>query len=280
MPKTVGIPAYNEGKSIKKTILAILPQLEPDDEILVIASACTDDTVSQIQSVNDNRIYIVEENKRTGKVTAINKIMRMAKNEIIIMIDADVIIDNHAIAIIENTLKEENVGATCGKIVSYRLKTFFDKIQNAGWIALNDQKIAENKLNTFWALNGYLVGVKKSIAPQIDTKFLLDDALVGWLIKKKGYKVVYQPKAVSYVLAVQNISDFIKQKARNRIGWWQLTQEGMKISERRNLGQLKYVFTNFYTIFYIILDLIAWIKAWWDFKHNRTYWEKIESSKI
>lgn len=280
MPKTVGIPAYNEEKSIKKTILAILPQLEPNDELMVIASACTDDTVPQVKSIHDPRIKVIEEQKRAGKVAAINKIMREAANEIIIMIDADVIIADDALKILVNTLKDPKVGATCGKVVSYRLKTLFDKVQNAGWIALNDQKIAENKENKFWALNGYLVGVKKSLAPQIDTKFLLDDALVGWLVKKKGYQVVYQPKAVSYVLAVQNFSDFIKQKARNRIGWWQLTREGMKISERRNLGQIRYIFTNPYTILYVFFDLIAWTKAWWDFKHDRTYWEKIESSKI
>ncbi len=280
MLKTVGIPAYNEGKSIKKTIQTILPQLEEGDELLVIASACTDDTVFQVKSINDPRIKIIEETERAGKVAAINKIMRQALNEIIIMIDADVIIAADAIKIIENTLRDEKVAATCGKVASYRLKTLFDKIQNAGWIALNEQKIAENNAGKFWALNGYLVGVKKSIAPQIDTKFLLDDALVGWLIKKQGHRVIYQPQAVAYVLAVQSISDFIKQKARNRIGWWQLTREGMKISERRNLSQIKYIFKNPYTILYIILDIMAWTKAWWDFKHNRTYWEKIESSKI
>jgi len=280
MPKSVGIPAYNEEKSIKKTIQHILPQLSHEDELLIIASGCTDNTVPDVKSIGDPRIKIIEEQERAGKVAAINKIMRIASNETIIMIDADVIIDKNAIGIIENTLKGENVGATCGKVVSYRLETLFDKIQNAGWTGLHDQKVKENKEGTFWALNGYLVGVKKSLAPQIDLKFLLDDALVGWLIKNKGYQVVYQPQAISYVLAVQNFRDFIKQKARNRIGWWQLTREGMKISERRNLKQLKFIFKNPYAILYIMLDLIAWTKAWWDFKHDRMYWEKVESSKI
>lgn len=280
MAKSIGIPAYNEEKSIKKTISHILPQLDDSDEIIVVASGCTDNTINVVKSIKDDRIDIVIQKKREGKVAAINEILMKANNELIFLIDADVIIAKDSIKKLENNLSKENVGATCARVQSYRRETLFDKIQDAGWIGLNDQKIEENKKGTFWALNGYLVGTKKSIAPQIDKKFLLDDAPLGWLIKKKGYKIIYDQKAVSYVLAVQSFKDFIKQKSRNRIGWWQMTKEGMKISERRNIKQLKYLFKNPYAWLYIALDLVAWAKAWWDYKHQRTYWDKVESSKI
>lgn len=277
---TCGIPAYNEEKSIKRTILTILPQLNEKDELIVVASGCTDNTVEEVKSINEPRIRIIIQKERKGKVSAINIILKEAKGEIIVLCDADVIISKGSIKRLVNHLKDEKVGATCGQVKSYSKNSFFDKVQDAGWIALNEQKIEENKKGVFYALNGYLMAIKRGIVEKINEKFLLDDSPLGWLIKQKGYKIIYDPRAQVYVKAAQNLKDFINQKARNRIGWWQLTQEGMAITERRNIKQLRYLFRNIYFWFYIPLDFFIWIKAYIDFKRKKRYWEKIESSKI
>lgn len=278
--KTIGIPAYNEEKSIAKTIKAILPDLDPEDEIIVVASGCTDKTIEVVNQIGDPRIKIIEQKERKGKISAINIILSKAQSKIIVFADADIIPSAGAIQRIVKNLNHPKVGASCAKVESYQRKTILDKIQGFGWEALNDQKVKENKKGTFYALNGYLAAVKKDIVKKLDESYLLDDALLGFEIKKKGYKIIYDPNAKVYVKAAQTFHDYINQKARNRLGWWQMTKKGMKISERRNFGQLKYLFKRIYAWPYIALDLIIWIKAYIDFKRGKSYWKEIKSSKI
>ena len=277
---TIGIPAYNEEKSIKKTILNILPQIDKNDQLLVVASGCTDNTVGVVNSINDQRIKVITQKERKGKVSGTNTILSNALGQIIVLIDADVIISKGSIKKLVENLEDKQVGATCARVANFQRKTLFDKIQGLGWEGLDQQKKEENIKGTFYALNGYLMAIKKGIVDQIDEKFLLDDALLGWEIKEKGYKVIYESKVCAHVKAAQNLKDYIAQKARNRIGWWQMTKKGMKINERRNVKQLKFLFKSFYAWLYIGLDFLIWIKAFIDFQRNKTYWEPIKSSKI
>jgi cellulose synthase/poly-beta-1,6-N-acetylglucosamine synthase-like glycosyltransferase len=277
--KTIGICAYNEEKSIPKTLRSLLPQINPEDEVIVEASGSTDKTKEVVEAFLDSRIRVIEGEKR-GKVGAINTILKEAKGEIIIFCDADVIVEKGALNKLLGHFQDKKVGAISGRMLSYKKENLFDKLQDLGFEGLNDQKIKENKKGNFWALNGYLVAVRKGVVDKIEEKWLLDDCVLGWKIKEAGYKVIYDPEAIVYVKAAQNLKDFIKQKLRNRIGWWQLTKVGMKLRERRNLSQLKFLFKNPYTWIYIPLDLFIWLKAYFYFKTNRMYWERVTSSKI
>ena len=88
---TLGIPAYNEGKTIKRCLNLLLPQLNESDEVIVIASACTDNTASEVRSLNDERIRLIEDPKKRGKTAAINQIMNEAIYNNIVFCDADVL---------------------------------------------------------------------------------------------------------------------------------------------------------------------------------------------
>lgn len=278
--KTIIVPTFNEEKSIKTCLSHILPQLEPQDEVLVIVSGCTDGTVEKINQITDKRIKILVQKEKKGKVSAINFAIIKAKFPYIVIVDADVIPGKHSIGIIVNHLENRETGAVSAKIYNFKKENFFDKLQDFGWQALNDQKMEENKAGTFYALNGFLCGLKKEAAPKLDETSLVDDAILGFEVKKRGYQVIYEPRAKVYVKAAQNFKDYIKQKTRVRVGWWQMTEKGMKITERRNLKQLKYLFTNLYAWPYIFLDFLIWLKANRKFKKRIFRWEQIKSSKI
>mgnify|MGYP001590781332 FL=1 len=78
---TVGIPTYNEENSIAKCINSILPQIKKDDEVIVVASGCTDNTVLEIKKImeKDKRVKLIIETERKGKSSALNEIIKNAK---------------------------------------------------------------------------------------------------------------------------------------------------------------------------------------------------------
>ena len=70
---TVGIAVYNEEKNIKQVIDFWLK--EPIDEILIVSSGCTDTTEKIIKNIKNKKIKLIAEKKRTGKSSAITKIV-------------------------------------------------------------------------------------------------------------------------------------------------------------------------------------------------------------
>lgn len=85
---TVLIPVYNR-PIVVNTISSIIEQTYKNLEILVIDNASTDDTVLRIQSIRDNRIRLVINEKNIGQTGSLNKGLILAKGKYIARIDSD-----------------------------------------------------------------------------------------------------------------------------------------------------------------------------------------------
>ncbi|MEG4802977.1 glycosyltransferase family 2 protein [Microcoleus sp. ARI1-B5] len=87
------IPAYNEAAGIAATISTILPQLTPQDRLLVIADNCTDATAEIARNCGATAIER-QDTERKGKGYALDfGLQSIASDppEVIIMVDADCI---------------------------------------------------------------------------------------------------------------------------------------------------------------------------------------------
>ncbi|WP_377479321.1 MAG: glycosyltransferase family 2 protein [Microcoleus anatoxicus] len=87
------IPAYNEAAGIAATISTILPQLTPDDRLLVIADNCTDSTANIARKCGATALER-QDTERKGKGYALDfGLQAIASDppEVVIMVDADCI---------------------------------------------------------------------------------------------------------------------------------------------------------------------------------------------
>ncbi len=80
---SVGIMAYNEEANIAQTLSAVLNQHGPSmqvEEIIVIASGCTDRTVPIVAEIalREPRVRLCIQEKREGKASAINLFLKEA----------------------------------------------------------------------------------------------------------------------------------------------------------------------------------------------------------
>ena len=96
------IPAHNESLVITKTIQTILPQLLPQDQLLVVADNCTDDTANIARSLGAN---IVERFNTTlrGKGYALDHGIQYLHNrppQVVMIVDADCSISAHFIQVL------------------------------------------------------------------------------------------------------------------------------------------------------------------------------------
>src|SRR5438067_1210590 len=91
---TIGISAYNEEKNIGNLLQSIFAQKFTDiqlAEVLVYSDGSTDNTVATAASWS-KRVTVHEGKKRKGKWYRLNQMMHQAKGDIIVFLDADVIL--------------------------------------------------------------------------------------------------------------------------------------------------------------------------------------------
>ncbi|WP_368252742.1 glycosyltransferase family 2 protein, partial [Clostridium perfringens] len=83
------MPVYNGSKYIEEAINSILNQSYKKIELIIVDDGSTDDTLSVIENINDDRIRIFRNIKNMGLPYSRNKGLDMASGEYIALLDAD-----------------------------------------------------------------------------------------------------------------------------------------------------------------------------------------------
>jgi glycosyltransferase involved in cell wall biosynthesis len=86
---SICMATYNGGEYIARQIETILPQLEPEDELIICDDSSSDETTFIINNYNDRRIRLIENQIRLGVIKNFEKCIRLAKNEFIFLSDQD-----------------------------------------------------------------------------------------------------------------------------------------------------------------------------------------------
>jgi cellulose synthase/poly-beta-1,6-N-acetylglucosamine synthase-like glycosyltransferase len=86
------IPAHNEASGIATTLQSVMPQLQPDDRLLVIADNCTDLTASiarQCGAEVTERSHATQRGKGYALDHGLRHLLQGPKVDIVVMVDAD-----------------------------------------------------------------------------------------------------------------------------------------------------------------------------------------------
>ncbi|MEM5832400.1 MAG: glycosyltransferase [Candidatus Aenigmatarchaeota archaeon] len=285
------ITAYKEEKTVGKVIEEFLKQLPKNSEIILVAPDEDTLNVGRKFSLIDKRVRIIKDSGK-GKPNALNLAFKNAKGDILVLTDGDVVIGKNSIKPLLSHFRNSKVGAVSGRVV-YLIKKdslFYEwaKLSEKVFDSLRKKQDREGRL---FHPTGYLYAIRNGLVREIYPNCLSDDALIGFLIKSKGYLIKYEPKAKVYVKFPLTFKDFIKQKSRTRAGFLQIKKIFGKnvrsISSEISLGFKDliriYGFSKIHKMFLVgLLYLISWLRAYWLIYKQKPFekiWERIESTK-
>ena len=106
---TIAIPAYNNEKTIQKTIDSCLKQeTKIKYEVLIVDDASDDSTANILAQYNDQKIRIVTLNERVPLIVNHNVCFQNALGKYVLFCHADDALEDHAIETFANKLKQRN----------------------------------------------------------------------------------------------------------------------------------------------------------------------------
>ncbi len=218
---TVGICAYNEEKNIAKLLKNLLTHRTRHNlsEIIIIASGCTDRTVPQITKIaqRHSKIKLIIEDKRRGKYSAVNLILKNCRTAALIMTDADCLLKKEAINHLLKHLRSKNVGIAAGRTIPQQKKGFWGYTAQFRYQIFHTGALIKSDRGDYCHISGYLYVLRTGIVKKIP-RISLDDLYIGYKVYSKGYKVIYEPKAQVVIKHPTSFNDLFKQRLRTRLG--------------------------------------------------------------
>jgi len=287
---TVGVPAHNEERNIGRLLSALLGQKTnyvEVDEIIVVSSGSTDRTDAIVEEFarRDSRIALIREERRRGKASAVNQIIRAASNDVVVLESADTIPEEDAVERLCLPFADESVGMAGTRPVPVNDKrTFMGYVDFLLWTLHHYVALRSPKCGEMIAFRRLFDGIPSDV--------VCDEAWIEYEVRKRGYKVVYVPDAIVYNKGPETVRDFLKQRRRVTYGHLDLRRRtGYEVSTSKLSLLLSAVADAFprkepkkwaHFLAFVALEGMGRLLGYYDYyiaRRSHVIWEVAESTK-
>jgi cellulose synthase/poly-beta-1,6-N-acetylglucosamine synthase-like glycosyltransferase len=216
-PITILIPAYNEEKVLRRAIETTLEANYPYKEIIVIDDGSTDRTYQIAQEYCNSNMKVIHR-PNGGKAVAINHGLRLARGEIIIIVDADSLVGKNTLVRLVQPLKDPDIAAVAGNIKVLNRLNWLTRCQALEYIAsINVYRRALDVFGSVTVVPGALGAYRREVLEGsgfYDPDTLVEDFDVTIKTLKTGKVVQASSSAIAYTEAPQTLGGLVKQRLR------------------------------------------------------------------
>lgn len=218
------IAAFNEEKVIGAKLANTLALDYPEDllEIMVVSDGSDDATAEIVRGFAERRVVSLHQPERRGKTAALNRGVAEASGEIVVFSDANNDFGKGAIKALVKPFLDPEVGGVCGVKRIYQDQ---ERQASAGdglyWQYESVIKAAESRLGSITAADGEIFAMRKALYQPIPEDLINDDAAITFALVRQGYRILYEPQALSWESASQTIADDFQVKVRMVAGGFQ-----------------------------------------------------------
>ncbi|NBD09325.1 glycosyltransferase family 2 protein [Corallococcus silvisoli] len=215
------VAAYNEASCIEQKLRNSLALEYPADrfEVLIGSDGSTDGTDGLVQQCPDSRVRLSPA-PRAGKTTVLNRCIPSARGDIVLLSDANTMIDADAVWKLVRHFEDPEVGAVCGKLRLYN-PTKQDYEESAYWSYESLIKMYEGRRGAVVGANGGLYAIRRSLFTQLPPSTIVDDFVIPLRILESGYKVMYEEAAVAHEETTEDYGKEFGRRARIAAGNFQ-----------------------------------------------------------
>jgi len=250
---SVVVPAYNEEKTVGKTIRSLLNLDYPKNklEIIVVNDESKDGTAKVVKQFK-GVILINNKHKGFGKASAVNAGLRVAKGEIFGVLDADSEVGKDSLKKALQYFTSDKVGGVITPIKVIKRKNFYNVLQQIEYTFTVMIRELMSRINTLFYSHGVLSLFKTKLLRELgyfDENNLTEDLEIAMRLKSNGYSMIMATNTATYT----NVPCSFMQLWTQRVRWYR--------GFAQNIKKYKYVIFNkkygSYGTFQIPLNLLG-----------------------
>jgi len=218
---SIGICAYNEGQRLTGLLESLATQSLPSgfalDEVLVVASGCTDGTerVAEDWADVEPRLSLIREPERRGKSSALNAILARFRGDILILVNADARLLPGALSELLMAFESSpEVEIACGFPIPEGSGSVVGVIEDVWWRLHNRTLQTLAELGAGNHCCDELMALRRGFANAIPTGIVNDGAYFGVLAARGDVTVEFAQGAKVAVAIPQNLLGLLRQRRR------------------------------------------------------------------
>lgn len=227
---TVGIPAYNEEKSIFSLVTSVLSQKQDGfvlEKILIANDGSTDRTNEIIASLKNKKIQIINGSKNMGRMYRRRQIIQKTTSDVLVFIDADGVLENsHSLKELLKPFKSKSVALVGGNPHSVGTENFLTKSLSIPRDIYNRSRYQIKRGNNVYGCMGGMLALNKELYSKIHLPLNIsaDDAYIYFSALSLGMKFVNAKKARVLHTFPATVALHIKRNKRHNLASQELGQ--------------------------------------------------------
>jgi cellulose synthase/poly-beta-1,6-N-acetylglucosamine synthase-like glycosyltransferase/peptidoglycan/xylan/chitin deacetylase (PgdA/CDA1 family)/spore germination protein YaaH len=256
------VPAYKEEKVIARTIESLLDSTYRKFEVIVVDDGSPDRTSEVVREhfSRDERVRLFTKTN-AGKAAALNYGLHHATGEIIVALDADTIFPPEALSALAHRFYDPHIGAVAGNAKVGNRINVVTRWQALEYItSQNLDRRAFASLNCITVVPGAVGAWRRELlesAGGFASDTLAEDQDLTIKVRRLGYKIGYEEKAIAWTEAPDTLRALAKQRFRWAYGTLQCMWKHRSALFRPRYGTLAFLGMPNVWIFQILFPLIS-----------------------
>lgn len=219
-PISILVPCYNESDNAEETLSTACAIDYPDFEVIAINDGSRDNTAEVLDRLVDKlpRLRVVHLAKNQGKATALNAGALLARHELVVGIDGDALLDPQALRWIARAFRRGNVGGLSGNPRIRNRTSLLGRLQVGEFSSIVGLiRRTQTMYGRLFTVSGVICAFRKRALQDAgwwSPRTITDDIDVTWRVQTSGYRVIYEPNAIVWILMPETLKGLWRQRLR------------------------------------------------------------------
>jgi biofilm PGA synthesis N-glycosyltransferase PgaC len=219
-PISILVPCYNESETAIETLTTAHAVDYPEFELIAINDGSRDDTGAILDALAARlpRLRVIHLAENGGKANALNVGALLARNELLLCIDGDALLDRYALRWTAFNFLRADIGAITGNPRIRNRSTLLGRLQVGEFSSIVGLiKRAQTSYGRLFTVSGVIAGFRRRALEDAgwwSSHTLTDDIDVTWRVQLAGWRVVYAPNVMVWILMPETLKGLWRQRVR------------------------------------------------------------------
>jgi cellulose synthase/poly-beta-1,6-N-acetylglucosamine synthase-like glycosyltransferase len=247
------VPAFNEEKTIKETVEHILDINYNIFEIILINDNSSDNSLKIMKELakKNSKIKILNNSKNLGKAGSLNRAWKIAKGELVVVVDADSYPVKDSLKNMVGFFNDEKVGAVTCPVIARNTNKFIEKLQAIEYKTIALGRKLLDYVDSIYVTPGPFAIYRKTALKDVggfDENNMTEDIEITWSLTHNGWKRRMSLASSVSSSVPSKFLNWFKQRRRWNVGGLQCIGKYKHCLFNRKKGMLGFFIIPFFIL--------------------------------